>query len=192
MELRMRHVLRHMRCACRMAHQNDAIRIAAAGRDVLAHPFQGRLDVLLGSGPGVGRGQAVSHVDADHALAECPKHDVVVKGAVTGTPLAAHEAAAVHKHQHRLAGLPGGGCEHIQQVACVSAIALIAAHLHTGIGFALRQRAVEFFGRRGGYHAADLRQTLGQRGRDLRRHLHHRSGWTGGTARDSERQKQSQ
>ena len=171
MELRVRHVLRHMRRASRMAHEDDALGVAATARNVLAHPLQGRLDVLLRRRPRVGRGQAVGHVDADHALAHGPQHDVVVKRTVSCTARAAHKAPAVHKHQYGLARLRFVGGEHVQQVSIICAVAHIAAHLHARIGLALGQRSIEFFSGRRRDDWTNFEQFSGHRGCNDRRHL---------------------
>ena len=87
----------HVSAACRMPHEQDALWVAAALRDVSAHPAQRRCHVERSGGiRRLGR-EAVFHVDADEALARKPAQHVVVHALRAGL-CATHEGASVHEH----------------------------------------------------------------------------------------------
>ena len=135
----------------------------------------GCAQILIAGRPRVLRREPVFDVDADHAVARCEQHDVVVEGAARRALAAADHATAVDKHQHRPA--PGAvlGDENIDYVARITAVFHVAQNLDAGVGLLFLQRRVERCGfcrigypADGGYLVDELGWHLRPRG--TRRH----------------------
>ena len=148
-KLRMRQVAGDQARAGGLAPERHPIGIAAVLRDVRLHPAHHRGHVLVRRRPGVLRGQAIVHVDADHALLREPEHDVVVEGRSGLALVAALEAAAMDV-DHPVLPAPGPGGEHVELVGRIRAIRDIARDSHVRIGLLLlrEQRRVELGGAR--------------------------------------------
>src|SRR6185437_4414835 len=71
------HVGGDVHAAGRVAGHHDPRRVAAVARDVAAHPLDGGGDVLGARRPGELGGEAVGDRDADPAVADSPRADVV-------------------------------------------------------------------------------------------------------------------
>src|ERR1700730_13528761 len=111
-----------------MPHQEHACRIAAAGRNVLAHPAHRGGHVLRPGRPLMLGRQAVGDVDADDAVARGIQHDVVVEGAAGAALVAAGEGASMHVQQHRTRGpVLLVGRKHVQSMARAGSAGLITA-----------------------------------------------------------------
>src|SRR5258707_6934884 len=105
-----------------MAHQIDACGFAPTDADIIRTPSNRRGQILRSRRPNSLRRKPVSGIDADVAVSDRPKHDVVIEWAARGTFLASHEAAAVDIDQRWPGRRSRLRREDIQQIAIGCAI----------------------------------------------------------------------
>ena len=155
------------------------------GERVVAGPAHRHSQILAAGRPGELRRQAIFDVDANHAVAHRPQHDVVIERAAGRALAAADEFAAVHVHEYRSPGPGRLGNEQVERIALVRSIFEVARDLDAGKGLLLVQRGVDRAGFRRIADAADGGDLLGEIGGHLRHRL--RAGENAGTGQRGNR-----